>query len=402
MKTIHSRIIAFVALSCATALSATPLGDTDVDGTLRVIDDTSGEGNLEVDGGLDVRGGPVILGTKTGGSYPEGAGLIFTDDANAQNPTAFTFLGYRDLHEWIWQSDGEGTPVTRMKLDQDGVLTIYGSTNSIVFNPDSGYIDGLSSVVSSNYTFAAGSNLNISGPYSVGFGRGTNVSGAYSIGMGQEDDQHPVTITGSYAFGMGQDLMVEGSGSFVYGFRSDSGSSAHYSMAFGRYVRTYAPYSTGFGAYLDLNASYSMAFGCFSDTFPGADYSIAGGYNSRTDGEASVALGFNAQAVGDHSAALNGYTIANGDHSLAVGHDTTAEAYASVVIGQYNLGLDASGAPPNATAWEADDPVFEVGIGNGIVSDPDEKKNALTVYKDGSILVGVRQGDVQMGPFTAN
>lgn len=172
-------------------------------------------------------------------------------------------------------------------------------------------------------------------------------------------------------------------------------------------------YCFAWGYDLLLTRDSAAAFG--SHNIAGGTASFVAGNNSETEGDQAVAIGSvafakgdasaafnnNTQAMGDNSVALNDGTIANGVSSLAAGNSTTAEAYSSVAIGRYNVGLDATGAAPSGTTWQGYDPVFEIGIG----ADSSNKANAVTVYKDGSVLfdgavvITQRQGDILMGDY---
>jgi hypothetical protein len=71
-----------------------------------------------------------------------------------------------------------------------------------------------------------------------------------------------------------------------------------------------------------------------------------------------------------------------------------------LAIGRFNEGTYTfinDGNPNNDgnRVWMAADPVFEIGIG----ADANNRKNALTVYKDGRIEMSKRQGDILMGEF---
>ena len=73
------------------------------------------------------------------------------------------------------------------------------------------------------------------------------------------------------------------------------------------------------------------------------------------------------------------YTTASGSHSTAMGHYTTAESFAETVVGQSN----ALGGSPSTTSWVAADAAFRVGIGTGDLN----RKDALTVYKNGTVVI---------------
>ncbi|MDP5171765.1 MAG: tail fiber domain-containing protein, partial [Bacteroidia bacterium] len=83
-------------------------------------------------------------------------------------------------------------------------------------------------------------------------------------------------------------------------------------------------------------------------------------------------------------------------YSVAIGNAVQAQSYSSTAIGRYNVGGGS------ATAWNANDPVFEIGIGSG----PSSTANAITVQKDGDVGIGtttpgarlhVANGNIRIG-----
>ncbi len=133
--------------------------------------------------------------------------------------------------------------------------------------------------------------------------------------------------------------------------------------------------------------NHSVRFGM--ETYAsGLSAVVMGGY-SGANGDFSFAMGQEAYAQGDMSVAMGDWVAAFGHGSTALGVATTADSYASVAIGKYNVG----GGDPDT--WDIEDAVFEVGIGTSDV----EKRNALTVYKNGDVVIPKRQGDILMGEF---
>ena len=102
-------------------------------------------------------------------------------------------------------------------------------------------------------------------------------------------------------------------------------------------------------------------------------------WNDANLGSYSTAFGKNTIASGQMSTALGFFTSASGKMSTAIGYYTTAESYASVAIGRYNVGS----ASPNVDTWIPGDPLFEIGTGE----DAAHKANALTVLKNGNVIV---------------
>jgi hypothetical protein len=88
---------------------------------------------------------------------------------------------------------------------------------------------------------------------------------------------------------------------------------------------------------------------------------------------------WNSLNLGLASAAFNFNTTASGNYSTAMGYGTTAKSYGSLAFGQYNVGLGES-----SSAWNATDPVMEIGNG----SSPSARTNAMTILKSGNVGLG--------------
>jgi hypothetical protein len=101
-------------------------------------------------------------------------------------------------------------------------------------------------------------------------------------------------------------------------------------------------------------------------------------WNDASVGAYSVAMGQDTTASGMYSTALGYGTTASGHYSTALGFNATAQSFASTVVGRYNL------IQGNASGWTAADPLFVVGNG----ADASNRSNALTVLKNGNMLVG--------------
>ena len=109
-------------------------------------------------------------------------------------------------------------------------------------------------------------------------------------------------------------------------------------------------------------------------------------------GRDDFAAGAVTTATGGSSAAFNHWTMTTGYASFAAGFGTKAEAIASAAFGAFNLGGAAAGG---AATWNAQDPLFEIGNG----TDQWHRSNALTVYKNGTVIIPKAQGDILMGEF---
>lgn len=146
-----------------------------------------------------------------------------------------------------------------------------------------------------------------------------------------------------------------GSYSAATGYRTEA--SGYYSLATG-----YRTKSTSYGA---------VAIGAYSES--SGNYALAQGFSALASGYAAIGTGYNTAAIGRYS--------------FSMGASTKAEAQSSVAMGQFNIGGG------NGSSWIETDPVFEIGIGTS----DEERKNALTVLKNGSMGLGVDPVDIPDG-----
>ncbi|WP_179320300.1 tail fiber domain-containing protein [Winogradskyella helgolandensis] len=125
---------------------------------------------------------------------------------------------------------------------------------------------------------------------------------------------------------------------------------------------------------------YSMALGFY--TKASGVVSTAMGYRTTASGYKSTAIGSGTTASGTASTAIGSASTASGTASTAIGSASTASSYASLAIGRFNVGGG------NATDWVASDPLFEIGRGGEDYFGNLERRNALTVLKNGKVGIG--------------
>jgi hypothetical protein len=108
------------------------------------------------------------------------------------------------------------------------------------------------------------------------------------------------------------------------------------------------------------------------------NYSFATGFETTASGNLSTAMGYFSTASGYYSIAMGRSSLASGVNSTAIGDGATASSLTSVAVGSYNIGGG------NPSTWVATDPIFEIGIGTS----GSDKRNALTVLKNGNVGIG--------------
>lgn len=141
-------------------------------------------------------------------------------------------------------------------------------------------------------------------------------------------------------------------------------------------------YSVAFGDMNTASGGTSTAFG--ASNFATGHYSTAFGGANNANGNYSTAFGNINTASGSTSAAFGMQNTALGDYSAAWGFNNTAGSYAETVLGRF-----ADNTAGNPNNWTAADRLF--AIGNG--TDGANRRNALTLFKNGNFVVGSSQLD---------
>jgi len=215
--------------------------------------------------------------------------------------------------------------------------------------------------------------------FSIGTGTVTTVSGENAVAMGFGS-----TASGRYAVALGYKNVSSGASAMTWG-GVRSGTSDYVNVASGRA-------STAWGFRTEASGLQSTTWGADTD---------ASGWNSTAWGGYSKAEGYCATAWGRSSIATKDYCTTWGSYSKAIGYRTTAageslvaNALNSFVIGRANdtiynhtdINYYDGVSPWSYIEWYNDDPLFVVG--NGQYHPAVGTKNALTVLKGGTTIVG--------------
>ncbi len=234
---------------------------------------------------------------------------------------------------------------------EDAFLSFYEGNN---FKSYLWYDDSEDDLSLQNYNETTGGDLNLN-PYGGNVGIGTNSPNANLEVSGING----ALFTGSFESGS---IPAQGNGTrmmwypkkaafrvgYAYGVQWDDGNIGNYSVAMGQNTIAFGTNSMATGL-------YSVAYG---------DYAVALGYNN------------NAQ---DYATAFGTATVAGGTSSTSMGYLTRADSYISTAIGRFNIGGGS------ATSWIGTDPLLEVGIGTS----SSDRKNALTILKNGNVGIGI-------------
>lgn len=205
---------------------------------------------------------------------------------------------------------------------------------------------------------------------------------------------------GQNSFAAGLDSKASGTASIALGTGVTASGPA--SIALGQGSTASSSYMSGVAIGYGTNASGyagNVALGYLTSA-GGTSGAIAMGSSTNASASGATAMGTVTQASNVGATAAGGWTIASGQYATSLGFWTTARTYGATVIGRYNA-LEPNLRGDSSSTWWSDEPVFIIGNGTGVPSDPAEVKNrnALTVYKDGKVVISKRQGDILMGTF---
>jgi len=224
-----------------------------------------------------------------------------------------------------------------------------------------------------------GDVMTITGDGEVGIGVGISPKVPFHVGNGRR------ILFGIDTLGNGDKLMfLPDLHAFRVGTVATGAASTYwnrdsiglYSFASGYNTRAQGFGATAMGRDTEATNSYAFASGFFSNA--DGQYSTAMGFNTDAFALGSTALGYSTDAEANYSFAAGYFAEAQAIYSIALGNAVKAQSYASMAVGRYNVGGGS------ATAWNANDPIFEIGIGTG----PSTTANAITVQKDGDVGIG--------------
>ena len=136
-------------------------------------------------------------------------------------------------------------------------------------------------------------------------------------------------------------------------------------------------FATGY----NTTASGAYAFAANYATEATGDNSAAFGDQTKSTGNAAFATGSETEAQGANAFTYGKSSIAGGDNSFAGGSSAEAPSVGEVAIGNFPTTYTRFAA--DASTFNSLDRAFVVGIGNSITN----RKNALEVWKDGSVKI---------------
>ena len=166
-----------------------------------------------------------------------------------------------------------------------------------------------------------------------------------SIGIGSIAFGQSTVASGKFSFSGGEGTIAKGDHSFNYGFGNFT--AKRFSSSIGQFNKSIGEYSHTQGLRSEAKGNHSISMG---------ELSIV-------NSEAGIAIGR--------------YNEVDGFDAVAIGKYLTALSQNSINVGRYNVAQGSSGV------WNRRDHLFAVGNG----SSESDRSNALTILKDGSLLV---------------
>lgn len=123
------------------------------------------------------------------------------------------------------------------------------------------------------------------------------------------------------------------------------------------------------------------SIGAGFETEASGEYSSAFGHSTKATDWYSFAAGRDTEAYGTGATSFGRESRAHGHYSFAAGERAVAGTLREAVLGGYNVILSG-----NSTTWEDTDPILQIGIGTSPIAE--NRKNALTILKNGNVGIG--------------
>lgn len=246
--------------------------------------------------------------------------------------------------------------------DGSNAMAVFGNNNNVGGTSSAVLVSGTTNTVNNAMgAIIAGIRNTVSGNAAVSFGADNTSSGAQAVTMGTHN-----TASAPTAFAVGN--MNE--------------ATAVRAVAMGTQSKATANYAVAIGALNEASGLYAHAYG--TTNVASGDYSFAAVSSSTASGLRSVAIGDDTESSGHASLATGLRTEASGKGSTAMGYQTVATSLGEVVLGMNNEFTSGG----SADTFVATDRILQVGIGAGETN----RKNALTIYKNGKVQVNQLKG----------
>ena len=312
-------------------------------------------------------GGPYSHDFVFGSEFLPGAGstndiTMFFDMSKA----AFRTGGVLGSAAWCPDSIGFYSVATGLNTTARGDYSVAMGLNNAA-RGIGGAVFGAENTVSGDQGFAAGSENTVGGDDAASLGLGNLVAGNLGMSWGTDN-----VVLGALGTAWGDSTRAEFEGSTAWGKASIAGAPR--STVWGYYTLANGENSTAWGLATHASGFNGTAWG--RTAFASGENATAWGRTAFASGENATAWGRATFASGKNSTGWGHGSTASGDYSTAFGYRAGAKTFAAVTIGQYNEEIAG-----NETSWNSLDPILEVGIGTS----PLNRRNALTILKNGTI-----------------
>lgn len=209
----------------------------------------------------------------------------------------------------------------------------------------------------------AGNGASATGEYSLALGVNASAS-AYGIALGSP------SFAGGQSVAVGSESVANGIGAVALG---NSSNASDWGVAIGAsaYALDAQSISVGLGSF--AGGAGSVALGAYS--YADADSAVSLGSGNYAAGIASASMGYGAQSSGFASASIGRWTVAQGLNQFVIGSYNVASG------SPHNSWTEASAGFP---AWSENDEIVIVGNGTSNTT----RSNALTVKKNAATGIG--------------
>lgn len=300
------------------------------------------------------------FGNKVQGNYSTGFGAN-----NTVNGTYSTIWGTLNTNSGnnntIWGTENE--------ILDGYTSTLLGRNNTLDGSYGLGW--GFNNASVGDYTTSWGYNNQVTGDQSTSWGKDNVVNGTFNTASGLGNN-----LSSHHGTAWGNNNSINGVYSTIWGINNGSTDSLSSiwgkdNMVTGKYATVWGSNNNGNGNYNtiggknnNITENYATAFG--SSNHSSGNYNFLAGISNNADGTVSTHFGYS--------------NYSQGIYNYCFGYDLTAYAAHETIFGRYNY-TDYYASP---LYWNGDEILFSVGNGTSL----ENKKNAITILKNGNIGIG--------------
>lgn len=306
-------------------------------------------------------------------------------------------------------TQGKGLSTNYFDIETDASGTIANSKNKVLWYPlKNAFLAGRVLIESPDSvgvnSFATGFESKAVGAFSQAMGYQSNSGGDYSTAIGKK-----ALSKGLNSFAFGDSAIASGSNSYAFGNKSLA--SGDQSFAFGSWTResifssilgteALGVNSIAIGVGAKARADNAISIGSagtytippypmpvFATNNANASSTLVLGFANTADSTYSILLGRANKSFAFNGMAFGYQNTVNGKYSYAIGHGNKTIGEQSTAIGYYTVSKDNQSTVVGAyNDTTLNNVRFAVGNGKQVFTSI-TRKNAFTVFKDGSVSV---------------